>query len=140
MSDHLEKIGPSDAGSAALVGGFLLLIGVLYGRNPAVAIDAATASVGATVYFVVLPVLGVLAGIYAYAGGPHGGLPLFAFGSYLGVFGVGVAFGTLVAASTSPVLLAAGFALVALGVVAVVTSVLRLVGAVGIGLPGGTPE
>ena len=140
MSDHLEKIGPSDAGSAALVGGFLLLIGVLYGRNPAVAIDAATASVGATVYFVVLPVLGVLAGIYAYAGGPYSGVPLFCLGSYLGVFGVGLAFGTLAAESPSVPLLIGGVALVALAVVAIVASLLRLFGSVDVGLLGISPK
>ena len=138
--EQTRKIDPSDAGGAALVAGYLVTFGVLYARNPAGAIDAATAGAGATAYFVVLPALGLGAGIYAYAGGPYSGGPLFGFGSYLGVFGVGLTFGTLVAESVSPVLLAAGLALVALGVVAIVASLLRLVGAVGVGLPGIAPE
>lgn len=135
MTGHTRTLDPSDAGGAALVGGYLVTLGVLYAHDPAGAVDAATAGAGATAYFVVLPALGLLAGVYAYAGGPYAGVPLFALGSYLGVVGIGLAFGTLVAASTSPVLLAAGIALVGLAVVAIVASLLRLVGSMGITLP-----
>jgi len=138
--EYARNVDPGDAGGAALVAGYLVTLGVLYARDPAGAVAAATSGAGAAAYFVVLPVLGVGVGVYASAGGPYSGAPLFALGSYLGVFGVGLAFGTLAAASTSPLLLIAGLALVALGVVAIVASLLRLVGAVGVGLPGSTAE
>jgi hypothetical protein len=131
---------PDDAGGAALLAGFVAVVGVLYARNPATAIGAATSSVGATVYLVVLPALGLAAGVYAYAGGPYSGIPLFCLGSYLGVFGVGLAFGTLVAESPSIPLLIGGVTLVALAVVAIVASLLRLVGSAGVDLPGLSPR
>lgn len=140
MPDHTTDIDPSHAGGAALVGGFLVVIGVLYARDPAGAIAAATSSVGATVYFVVLPVLGLAAGRYAYISGPYSGVPLFCFGSYLGVFGVGLAFGTLVAESPSIFLLIGGVTLVVLAVVAIVASLLRFFGSAGVGLPGPSPR
>lgn len=140
LLDQPTAIDPSDAGGAALVAGYLVTIGVLYAKDPAGAVDAATAGAGATVYFVVLPALGLVSGIYAYAGGPYSGVALFALGSYLGVVGVGLTFGTLVAASTSAVLLAAGLTLVVLAVVAIVASLLRLAGSVEVGLPGGSPK
>ncbi len=136
LPEHATNTDPTDAGGAALVGGFLLVIGVLYARNPAGAVDAATAGLGAAVYFVVLPALGVAAGIYAYAGGPYSVIPLFCLGSYLGVFGVGLAFGTLVAESTSTPLLVGGVAAVVLAVVAVVAALLQGFGAVSGGLLG----
>ena len=140
MSKHTTNIDPSDAGGAALFAGFVVVLGVLYARTPATAIDTATSGVGATVYFVVLPALGLAAGLYAYVGGPYSGIPLFCLGSYLGVFGVGLTFGTLVAASPSIPLLVGGVALVALAVVAIVASLLRLFGSVGVGLPGVSPK
>ena len=136
MSEHTTNIDPSGAGGAALLAGFVVVVGVLYVRNPATAIDSATSGVGATVYFVVLPALGLAAGLYAYAGGPYSGIPLFCLGSYLGVFGVGLAFGTLVAESPSVPILVGGVALVALAVAAIVASLLRLFGSVGVGFPG----
>lgn len=111
------------------------MVGVLYARNPAAAIDTATSGVGAMVYFVVLPILGLSSGLYAYTGGPYGGIPLFCLGSYLGIFGVGLAFGTLVAGSPSILLLIGGVTLVALAMVAIVASLLRLFGSVGVVLP-----
>lgn len=140
MSEHTPTIDPGDAGGAALLVGFAVMMGVLYAGNPAAAVDAATAGVGATAYFVVLPALGLAAGIYAYAGGPYSGVPVFCFGSYLGVFGVGLAFGTLAATSTSPALLIGGVALVALAVVAVIASLLQVFGSVGVGLSGLSPR
>ena len=140
MSEHITNIDASDAGSAALLVGFVVAISALYARNPAAAIDAATSGVGATVYFVVLPALGLAGGVYAYADGPYSGVPLFCLGSYLGVFGVGLAFGTLAAASTSVLLLIGGVGLVALAVVAIVASLLQVFGAVEAGLPGLSPK
>ncbi|GGJ13365.1 hypothetical protein GCM10008995_24020 [Halobellus salinus] len=140
MSEHTPNIDPGDAGSAALLAGFLIVVGVLYAQDPAAAIDAATSGVGATVYFVVLPALGLASGVYAYADGPYSGVSLFCLGSYLGVFGVGLAFGTLATASTSVPLLIGGVVLVALAVVAIVASLLRVFGAVEVGLPGLSPK
>lgn len=140
MSEHTTNIDPSDAGGAALFAGFVVVVGVLYARSPATAIDTATSGLGAVIYFVVLPILGLAAGAYAYAGGPYSGIPLFCLGSYLGVFGVGLAFGTLVATSPSIPLVIGGVTLVALAVVAIVASLLRLLGSAGIGLPGVAPK
>ena len=140
LPDHATNIDPADAGGAALVGGFLLVIGVLYARNPAGAVDAATAGFGAAAYFVVLPALGVAAGIYAYVGGPYSGIPLFCLGSYLGVFGIGLVFGTLVAESTSTPLLVGGIAAGILAIVAIVVALLQGFGAVSGELLGPFPE
>jgi hypothetical protein len=136
LSEHTTNIDPGDAGGAALLVGFVVMVAVLYARNPVGAIEAATSGIEATVHFVVLPALGLAAGVYTSASGPYAGIPLFCFGSYLGVFGVGLAFGTLAAVSPSIPLLIGGIALVALGVVAILTSLLRLVGSVDVGLPG----
>jgi hypothetical protein len=136
LSEHTTNIDPSDAGGAALLTGFAVMVAVLYVQDPATAVDAATSGVGSTVYFVVLPGLGLVVGGYAYAGGSYSGLPLFCLGSYLGVFGVGLAFGTLAAVSPSLSLLLGGVALVALAVVAIVASLLRLFGSVAVDLPG----
>jgi hypothetical protein len=140
LSEHTSTIDPSHAGGAALVVGFLVVIGALYARDPTVAVDAATANPTAAAYFLVLPTVGLAVGVYAYAGGPYSGIPLFCLGSYLGVFGVGLAFGTLVAESPSVPLLIGGVALVALAVVAIVASLLQLFGSVDVGLPGISPK
>ncbi len=140
MSEHTPTIDPSHAGGAALVVGFLVVIGALYARDPTAAVDTATANPAAAAYFLVLPAVGLAAGVYAYAGGPYSGVPLFCLGSYLGVFGVGLAFGTLAAESPSVPLLIGGVALVALAVVAIVASLLRLFGSVDVSLLGISPK
>ena len=140
MSEHTTNIDPSDAGGAALFAGFVVVVGVLYARSPATATDTATSGLGAMVYFLVLPAVGLAAGVYAYADGPYSGVSLFCLGSYLGVFGVGLAFGTLAAESPSVPLLIGGVALVALAVVAIVASLLRLFGSVDVGLLGISPK
>lgn len=131
---------PETVGGGALIAGFALLAVTLYGRDPSGAFGAATADVQGAVYFLVLPALGLSAGVFAYAGGPYAGVPLFVFGSYLGVFGVGVTFGALVTTAPSAALVGVGVALVALAVTALVASLLRVAGAIGLGLPGDPPE
>ena len=82
MSEYTPTIDPSHAGGAALVVGFLVVIGALYARDPTAAVDTATANPAAAAYFLVLPAVGLAAGVYAYAGGPYSGIPLFCLGSY----------------------------------------------------------
>lgn len=133
-SEHTPKVDPSDVGGTALLAGFMLIVAVLYARTPAAAVDTATSGVGPIVYFIIVPALGLATGIYAYAGGPYRGIPLFCLGSYLGVFGVGLTAGTLAAASTSVALFVGGVTLIALAVVAIVASVLQLFGSTGASL------
>jgi hypothetical protein len=85
---------PNETGGGALVIGFLLVLLVLY-RNPASALETATASIQSGLYFLVLPIVGVVAGVYAIADGPYSALPLFFSGSYLGVFGLALTVGGL---------------------------------------------
>jgi hypothetical protein len=135
LFEHTTEIDRRDASGAALVGGFPVVIGALYAPNPTVAVDAATAGPRAAASLVVLPVLGVATGIYAAASGPYSGVPVFCLGSYLGVFGISLAFGALAAGAVPPALLAAGVVLVGLAVVAITSSLLRLVESAAVYLP-----
>lgn len=119
------------AGGVALAAGFLLVAAVLY-RNPADGLAAATATASAVVYFLALPATGLLAGAYVVAGGRYAAPLLIAFGSYLGVFGVGVALWSLLTADSPLVLSAVGATVAALSVVALVAGARRLVGSLGV--------
>ena len=114
----------SKIGGSALVAGFLIIVFVLY-RDPVSGVDAATEGVATVVYFILLPVAGFLAGVYAYADGPYSVVPLFLLGSYLGVFGLGLTLGSVL--GSTPVGLPRGIGVVplSLSLVALVTSVLR---------------
>jgi len=97
---------------------------VLY-RNPARLLDAATMGAATALYFVVLPVAGLLAGVYAYTDGPYGVVPLFLLGSYLGVFGLGLTLGSVLGTNPIGISLGVGVVLLVLSLVALVASVLR---------------
>jgi len=116
-------------GGAALVVGFLVVVLVLY-RDPVAGWNAATDGVATAVYFLVLPVAGILAGAYAYADGPYSVPPLFLLGSYLGVFGIALTLGTLLGPNPVGVHLGVGVVLLGLSLVALVASVLRTIGSV----------
>jgi hypothetical protein len=110
-------------GSLAL--GFAALLALLY-RDPTAGLAAATVGVQAVVSFVVLPVAGLLAGGYVAVDGPYEtGLP-FAFGTYLGIVGIGVTVGTLLAPRPSWTFLGFGIVMLGLAVVALATMALRL--------------
>jgi len=113
------------AGGRALAIGFLLTLVVLY-RDPASGLDAATVGPRAVLYFLVLPVAGVLGGVYASVDGPYSTVPLFFLGSYLGVFGLAVTLGTALSRDVNALLLAVGLATFALAAVAIVTVFLEL--------------
>lgn len=113
------------AGGVALTTGFLLAALVLY-RNPASGLDAATATAGSMVYFLLLPVAGLLAGLHVAISGRYAAPLLFSFGTYLGVFGLAVTLGSLLATGSSGVLAVLGATLVVLGVVALVAGVHRV--------------
>jgi hypothetical protein len=119
------------AGGVALAAGFLLAAAVLY-RNPVDGLAAATATASAAVYFLALPTAGLLAGVYVVAGGRYAVPLLIAFGTYLGVFGVGLAVWSLLTADAPLVLSAVGATVTALSVVALVAGTLRLVGSLGV--------
>lgn len=116
---------PHQIGGGALVLGFVLVLAALY-RNPTSGLAAATADPQSLFYFLVLPVVGLLAGGYSYLGGPFNAIPLFLLGSYLGVFGLALTFGTLLAPDPFGILLGLGLLLLTLSVVALVASVKRL--------------
>lgn len=116
-------------GGGALVAGFLGALLVLY-RDPVNGIAAATDGAAATVYFVVLPAAGVLAGVYAYADGPYSGVLLFLLGSYLGVFGLALILGSVLGPNPLGLPLGIGVGLLSLSVVTLVASALRSIGSV----------
>lgn len=117
--DRIETDG------GALAVGFVLVLGLLY-RHPVRGLDAATADPGSFLYFVVLPVVGLISGVYAALDGPYSTIPVFGLGSYLGVFGLALVFGTLLSPNPVGITTGIGIALLALSVVALVASLLRV--------------
>jgi hypothetical protein len=116
-------------GGSALVAGFSMIVLVLY-RNPVSGVDAATDGVTTVVYFILLPVAGFGAGVYAYADGPYSVVPLFLLGSYLGVFGLGLMLGSVLSSTPLGLPFALGVVLLVLSLVALVTSVSRTIASV----------
>ncbi|MFB6192173.1 MAG: hypothetical protein ABEI11_02495 [Haloarculaceae archaeon] len=102
--------------------------------DPAAGLEAATTNVRSAVYFLVLPVAGLVAGGYAYVGGPYAAVSSFLFGSYLDVFGLGLTLGRLLAPDPVGPVLAIGIGLAALVLAVLVANVFRTAGAVGLGL------
>ncbi len=100
---------------------YLLVLALLF-RDPSRGL-AATGSVQGVLFFVVLPVFGLLSGVYAAFGGPFAGVGLFLTGSYLGVIGLTLAF-TLVPVSLPVSLL--GVVLAGCAVAAVLASLRAL--------------
>jgi hypothetical protein len=117
------------AAGVTLLVGYTLVIAILY-RDPAAGIEQATRGVQAAVYFLVLPVVGIVFGAYAVLEGPHSGAFVFLAGSYLGVLGIALALGGVASAAVALV----GVGVFVLSVVAVVTSVRSFVAAVGFDL------
>jgi hypothetical protein len=116
-------------GGSALVAGFSMIVLVLY-RNPVSGVDAATDGVTTVVYFILLPVAGFGAGVYAYADGPYSVVPLFLLGSYLGVFGLGLMLGSVLSSTPVGLPFVLGVVLLVLSLVALVTSVSRTIASV----------
>jgi uncharacterized membrane protein len=114
----------NEIGGGALVAGFLVALLVLY-RDPASGIAAATDGVATIVYFVVLPVAGILAGVYAYTDGPYSVVPLFLLGSYLGIFALALILGAILSPNPIGLPLGIGIILLVLSLVALLAGVLR---------------
>lgn len=72
-----------------------------------------------------LPVAGLLAGVYAYADGPYSVVPLFFLGSYLGVFGLALMLGSVLGPNPIGLPLGIGVVLLSFSLVALVAGVLR---------------
>ena len=128
-------IDPAQAGGGALIAGSVVFLAALYGRDPGGALAAATASTEAAAVLSV-PALGLCAGGYAYVDAPYAGVGLFTFGTCFGVVGIGLALGALLTAPPSVSLLAAGLTLFGFAVTALVAGLVRVVGAIGVSLPG----
>lgn len=126
---------PHETGGGALLLGFLVVLAMLY-RDPASGLAAATATPGAVLYFLILPAAGLLAGGYAYLDGPYSGLSLFLLGGYLGLFGLGLLFGNLLAPRSDLLLLGVGLVLSGFATVALVASAWRLAAALQLGSIG----
>lgn len=118
-ADRIEKDG------GALVIGFALLLAVLY-RYPARGWEVATADPVSLLYFGLLPVVGLIIGVYAALDGPYSTVPVFALGSYLGVFGVALTVGTLLSPNPVGIITGIGTVLLAFSVVALVARLLRV--------------
>lgn len=114
--------------------GYALVVALLF-RDPESALAAATAGPEAAAYFLALPTLGVVAGLYASLDGPLASAALFAFGSYLGVFGLGLTFGTLLSPAPVGPPLGVGLLGLALAVTALAASVLELASVLGPAAP-----
>lgn len=106
------------SGGAALLLGYLLVVGLLFWQ-PLRGLAAATASLQGSLYFLVLPVAGLVVGGYTLYGGPYNGVFLFAAANYLAVFGLALALGFV---SIPPLVSLLGVGLVALAVVALFVS------------------
>jgi hypothetical protein len=119
-------LDPTETGGGALTLGFVLVLVVLY-RDPANELEVATISFRSVFYFLLLPVGGVFAGVYAVIDGPYSTVLLFDFGSYLGVFGLALTFGRLLASDPISLLLWIGITFLLLSVTALVASVRPLV-------------
>jgi hypothetical protein len=78
-------------GGVALIVGYGLLIGVLF-RSPAAGLATATASPQGVVFFLLLPILGLVSGAYVFLDPPFRTTVAFVTGSYLAVSGLGIAF------------------------------------------------
>jgi len=126
-------------GGGALAGGFLLVLLVLY-RDPGRGFDVAAGDGQALLFFAVLPVVGILAGLYSYRGRPYSGVPLFLLGSYLGLFGLALALGSVLAQHPPLLPLAAGLLMLALSVVALAASVLQVIPFIEPNAGGQSPE
>ncbi|WP_018257364.1 hypothetical protein [Halomicrobium katesii] len=103
----MSDLGRTERGGVVLVVGYAIVLLAVY-RTPASAFETATASPEAALYFLVLPAVGILGGIYAYRDGPFGAVPLFVLGSYLGFFGLALSLGELLSARPLGVPLVAG--------------------------------
>jgi hypothetical protein len=79
-------------GGGALIAGFVLSLGILLWA-PSESLGGITAGVGRTVYFLVLPLIGIIAGVYAVYARRYYGVVLFVAANYLGVFGLTLAIG-----------------------------------------------
>lgn len=106
------------SGGAALLVGYLLVVGLLFWQ-PLRGVAAATASLQASFYFLVLPVAGLAAGVYTLYDGPYNGVFLFVAANYLAVFGLALALGFV---PIPPLVSLLGLGLVALAVVALFVS------------------
>ncbi|MFT4923194.1 MAG: hypothetical protein ACI8XM_002420 [Haloarculaceae archaeon] len=104
-------------GGLATLAGSLVVVVLLF-RDPARALSAATTLQG-VVFVVVLPVGGILAGLYAVRGGPYSGIGLFVAGSYLAFVGLALGFSLV---QVSAILVVGGVVLFGLGVVALLAS------------------
>ena len=123
----------NEAGSYALTVGFLLVLAVLY-RNPANGLEAATVGLQSVLYFLVLPAVGILAGVYTAVDGPYHTALLFFLGSYLGVFGLALTFGGLLASDSVGHSLWIGLALLPLSVTALLASLQPLAASLPLGV------
>jgi hypothetical protein len=129
----MTGLDPTEAGGSALTLGFVFVLVALY-REPASGLDAAMVSLQSIVYFFVLPAVGAFSGVYAATGGPYSAVLLFFFGSYLGVFGLALTVGSLLAPAPAGLSLWLGVSLLSLSVTALVASVYPLAAFVRVGV------
>lgn len=106
----------------ALATGFLIVILTLF-RNPEAGIQAATSGVTSILFFLVLPVDGVLVGLYAYANGPYNAIVSFPFGSYLGFVALGLLVSAMASNAPSGIQLVVGLITLPLSLVAILGSI-----------------
>ncbi|WP_152420656.1 hypothetical protein [Halorubrum tebenquichense] len=121
----MNDLDRDETGGGALVVGYSIVLVAVY-RTPASAFETTTGSLGAALYFLVLPAAGILGRIYAYRGGPFGAVPLFVLGSYLGFFGIALSFGALLSAAPVGIPLVGGLLGVLCATLALVTGLLQV--------------
>ncbi|MEF8782535.1 MAG: hypothetical protein V5A39_06220 [Haloarculaceae archaeon] len=105
-------------GGIALIVGYGLFIAVLF-RNPTAGLAAATASAQGVVFFLLLPITGLVSGAYVFLDTPFRTTVAFLTGSYLAVSGIAIA---LLPADDTAITALLGLVLVGLGTLALVAT------------------
>jgi hypothetical protein len=103
----VSRFDRNEAGGGALVVGYLVVLAGLY-RAPSSALEAAMAGPQSVIYFIVLPVTGIAAGVYAYVHGPFSVVALFVLGCYLGFLGLALSLGALLSSNPAGIPLVVG--------------------------------
>lgn len=135
----IDECNENRVAAGSLAAGFTAMLALLY-RDPAAGIAAATVDGWAVISFVVLPAAGLLAGAYVAADGPYETVLRVVFGTYLGIVGIGVTFGSLLSPNPNVAFLFAGLAMLGSAVVALGTIAVGLRHSVGLLEPSVPPE
>jgi hypothetical protein len=126
-------VNPSKSSGIALAAGFMIVVLALF-RNPQAGVNVATSGIASILFFLVLPVGGVLVGLYVYADGPYNAMVSFAYGSYLGIVALGLLVSGIGSNAPSGIQLVVGLITLPLSMVAILGSIQHAVSVSGVPL------